>query len=118
MREIKFKAWSKTDKYMTAPMSLSFLWEQASGTLTGSPIDYDWLQYTGLKDKNNQEIYGGDILRTSDPLGRECIGVISWEESTFWIKTKTGSLHLSIEEYLEVIGNIYENPELLETSHD
>ncbi len=78
-------------------------------------------QYTGLKDKNGKEIYEGDILIT--PLGNgEIIYATSY--CSFRIKGKTFGSVLAerdeedgvAENYLGVIGNIYDNPELLEAS--
>lgn len=70
------------------------------------------LQFTGLKDKNGKEIYEGDILRcTSEsmPFNNE----IKWYSSGFWLIDQHGNGHLPNMEYREIIGNIYENPELI-----
>lgn len=80
---------------------------------------YILMQYTGLKDKNGKEIYEGDIVNCKE---YECYGKITWDEDCaafyFEILQEDGTfidewLYDYIDE-LEVIGNIYENPELLE----
>jgi uncharacterized phage protein (TIGR01671 family) len=76
------------------------------------------MQFTGLHDKNGKEIYEGDIVAVSFPESN----VNNIYEIKFFLTTcsfglKSKSYHstglLNIEEYYEVIGNIYENPELL-----
>ena len=74
-------------------------------------------QYTGLKDKNGEEIYEGDILQK----GKNVNGFVEYENGGYHcvIYTKQNAkkqcFHLSLmtREY-EVKGNIYENPELME----
>jgi uncharacterized phage protein (TIGR01671 family) len=66
-------------------------------------------QYTGLKDKNGKKIYEGDILRYSDG---EILGV-AFDNKTSQFTTKTRWLWTIID-VCEIIGNIHENPELLE----
>jgi len=88
-----------------------------------SPDDYKIMQSTGLKDKNGVEIFEGDVVKVSnhpfqkkeDSPGIEIDGnyFINWSEhSLTWL---AGDLLLhQLKPYIEVIGNIYENPELLE----
>ena len=75
---------------------------------------YILMQFTGLTDKNGKEIYEGDIVRTTgwpdgDPVywvdGRFCVGQPS----------NLADFLGSIAEGCEIIGNIYENPELLKS---
>ena len=74
-------------------------------------------QYTGLTDKNGKKIFEGDIVEGGDFDAEEGYGVIRWEDGAFEVATETflGTFH---ENYwgkdFEIIGNIHDNPELLE----
>lgn len=106
-REIKFRAWEHNRKVMIP-------WVDLLGfSVRGAFLDYELvvMQYTGLKDKNGKEIYEGDIFRAPHdfgPAGFETrTGVVKWHE------TQGYQWNYWLLEELEVVGNIYEDPELL-----
>mgnify|MGYP001787930718 FL=1 len=89
--------------------------------------DIKLMQSTGLTDKNGKEIFDGDIVRTTRFLGRadeiggfyeyekDYVGVVKALEGSWVIDTGSVAVRLWSEiDESEVLGNIYENPELLE----
>ena len=96
MREIKFRAWDPGRKAMT-PDADPFIEEDGEAFI---------MQYTGLKDRNGKEIYEGDII----DLGEKNIAQVEWVESGFVLILPYGAFQLHSGG--EIIGNIYENPEL------
>lgn len=74
--------------------------------------------FTGLRDKNKVEIYQSDFVKDSEEIYLVCFG--EWEYDTYsfigwYLKNKSGSFGLSSKdcEQFEVIGNLYQNPELM-----
>ncbi len=142
MRRIKFRAWQTnvgdydkiTKKFTPKPhyfygenvivngngqlLSIESGWDIQG---VEESTDYVLEQYTGLKDKNGKEIWEGDILRwkhyyeiTGEDI--ETTAKVYWEEkdASFVVGDWFESLgHLVDEDKVEVIGNIHENPEVL-----
>jgi len=111
MREIKFRVWDIEKKQM---LHIHTLFLKNKDEICPPGI---LMQYTGLKDKNGKEIYEGDIVHFQSQFSHESFTeVVGWEiENGDEMGTYTGfGLFYKAKEY-EVIGNIYENPELLET---
>lgn len=111
MRPLKFKAWDKElKKWSQTPMTYAI---EDLNFYT----DYEWCQYTGLKDKHGTEIYEGDLVRYD--AGIEC-GTFRvefdaggfealWLEHNFETPTHSTTLkYLQCSQELEVIGNCFE----------
>lgn len=114
MREIKFRAWNNILHEMVIVNKLIWQNDICLAPLSEDNLlplaTSDILQFTGHQDRNGIEIYEGDIVLSS-----------LWN-APFTVDFKNGAFqiyNINLEQYLddkklEVIGNIYENPELLE----
>jgi uncharacterized phage protein (TIGR01671 family) len=124
-REIKFRGWDGSQMYhIDIYQYINLNEHKQDELLPWGTRDYPLQQFTGLLDKNGVEIYEGDIIIYTDPSGCDSFiaQVIFNTDMTlssleFGLWNKNGYQRLDLGEY-EVIGNIYENPELLKEQSD
>lgn len=137
MREIKFRAWEKNLKEIIPVYDINFIIRQINTDIAWRKFDeVELMQYTGLKDKNGVEIYEGDIVSAESygtAMTRHHGREVDSKKKTYGIRFERGSFRLyelkenywvaiidhhvmSRANELCVIGNIYENPELLEVA--
>ena len=109
MREIKFRAWDVERKsWMNEQDAYNEVQEQGRWNPERGQF-YKLMQFTGLYDKNGKEIYEGDIYKWRDE-----IGTITYDNACFNCTAGNGNNELySMVDDIEIIGNIYENPELI-----
>lgn len=138
MREIKFRAWDKDSKRMSKPFGLAEIHSTHGESIHAGHLYFDResdfipLQFTGLKDKNGVEIYEGDIVRIFEYKFSPYNFIVEFCEVNhcWWLsgipKREDGT---SLESFSfsnlngfhyesAIIGNIYENPDLLKGSNE
>ncbi|GAG55499.1 unnamed protein product [marine sediment metagenome] len=139
MRKIKFRAWLKKDGILVDKSVMAYQIERcfhdAGHTLDGDRCevrdfhgfsevlqdvedgDIILMQYTGLKDKDEKEIYEGDVVKC-----RDFTGIVTFDEGCFRLDLGAYEMDLALSIYCtyhknahepKIIGNVYENPELL-----
>jgi uncharacterized phage protein (TIGR01671 family) len=123
MREIKFRAWEKDLKEMVYENELCGYVEYDANPvkainlmLNGECEDYIFMQYVGLKDKNDKEIYEGDVVNISEHPFDKSIKINGNYEVGYndVMELCAGSwLLYRVRHWCEVIGNIHEHPHLL-----
>lgn len=132
MRKIKFRVFDKAVKKMhivgedihdslTCFDGIVKYYNLQNGDGSGDDGDYVLMQYTGLRDKNGREIYELDIVKAVSQ-GSHAVCTVKWGQGRvgFFLHAPGICWNLSgggkdyDQETVEVIGNIYENPELLE----
>ena len=122
MREFKFRAYDKKDN----EMFYSSMYQDKTSMAYGlgnflsecGDIEDTLMQYTGLKDKNGIDVYEGDVVKTKNSLYK-----VIYDKCCFWGIDEMGKYpiyqtkhYVMEDEIFEVIGNIYENPELLKVT--
>ncbi|ALQ36184.1 hypothetical protein RO03_05920 [Fusobacterium nucleatum subsp. nucleatum] len=126
MKEFKMKAWLKKEKKMVAIIGIDFNYEYIRYTEDGNLFnenyktvafkDIELLQFSGAKDKAGQELYEADVIKFNDGID-DIYGLISYddEDATYRVSYENITEHLSdLEGDFEIVGNIFENPDLNE----
>ncbi|MCT2907842.1 hypothetical protein EFT87_04100 [Schleiferilactobacillus harbinensis] len=137
-REIKFRAWDKQRHHMLDVEGIAYNlrgelvsiycfgrdFSNDPDALMGKEPDLDravLMQYTNLKDKNGREIYENDVLdiglRNQD--GKPVIAPVIYKTyaAGYVLDNGGNGIWQRLTENCEVIGNIFENPDLLEAQH-
>lgn len=127
MREIKFRAWDNETKEMIYQdehtcfnIADGFIGIDCDETKDYEYREWSWkggltcvlMQYTGFKDKKGREIYEDDIVKTSFGIGRVFMRLGCW-----FVENQQNLAYFPTSD-IEVIGNFYENPELLKEVKD
>lgn len=125
MRQIKFRAWDGEKMVEVAELHLNtkeiLVDDEAWLSMRHSPL----MQYTGQKDNNGREIYEDDIVRVVGVTEPGMKWVVTWANASWELHHVLGEEYMipmrlsTMSVPIEVIGNIYENPELMEVAeHD
>ena len=133
MREAKLKAWVKERKIMADVLIINYKESTVQLPIeTDVTDDYWWdetvwsfeeielLQYTGLNDKNGKEIYEGDVVKYLDGEF-SFIAKVAWSDWMWYLEGINPKESFMFDDVadnetadVEIIGNIYEHPHLLE----
>jgi uncharacterized phage protein (TIGR01671 family) len=125
----RFRAWDKIDKELYSVDEINFNRGEFESigdgiTFLRGADEVELMQSTGLFDKNDKEIFEGDIITNGisvvDVKNHQTLGfytVVNGEERFFGSNTSIKDFENDVEEFssiTKIIGNIYENPEFLE----
>lgn len=124
-RVIKFRAWNKKERRFLSQEEMTeiggFYYNYG---VEPEPDEFELVQFTGLTDKNGKEIYEGDIVRKTHRFmpvrgksmqSNQRLAVIEWSSASTRLGFNIGANRKGKTEY-EVIGNVFENPELTKQS--
>ena len=130
MENIKFRVWDKDDEEMREVENIHVggnrkqvaVWNEENDCCEWV-YNYELMQYTGFKDMNGKEIYEGDILKdvleSKNGEKRIYYNEIFYSDGCFQVRDLDNSINFLFEYahkgvvYMEVVGNVYENPELI-----
>lgn len=135
----KFRAWDKDKEWMVYDVQDTYdgLWSERNSDEVNDYYgyastfqsftdeeDFNFMQYTGLKDKNGVEIYEGDVINAENDMWSEyqtdpiVEGGVVFESGAFVVSDKYSGEKFTfwVLEKIKVIGNIHKNPELLEVA--
>jgi len=106
-REIEFRCWDKADSLHRDKGVMSY-------GITDVSCDADAImQYTGLKDRNDKKIYEGDIIKCHDQWSKDKVYFVEYGLAGFYpFADEDDGVPYPVPEECEIIGNMFENPEL------
>ena len=122
MEEIKIRVWDKEENRMISGDRFAFEeYAPLNHLFNNNSKRFDFMLYTGYKDINDVEIYEGDIVETTRGLNH-IIGAVIYHKASWYIQSKEGynvrliSIFSTAEN--KIIGNVYENKNLLEENYE
>ena len=126
MKEFKMKAWLKKENKMVSIIGIDLNYQYIRYSDDGNLFkddykiaefkDIELLQFTGAKDKTGQEVYEADVIKFNDGID-DIYGLISYddEDAVYCISYENVTEHLlNMAGNFEIVGNIFENPNLHE----
>jgi hypothetical protein len=127
VREFKFRAWEKNLGEIIPIHSINFETKMVNIESAWRLFDeVELMQYTGLRDMNGKDVYEGDIVKASSQgswgtfevkwrqeASPQWILYPAWQSEKFWSLHGTKLPNGDYVDMIEIIGNIYENPELI-----
>ncbi|WP_336020473.1 YopX family protein [Fusobacterium polymorphum] len=126
MKEFKMKAWLKKENKMVSIIGIDLNYQYIRYSDDGNLFkddykiaefkDIELLQFTGAKDKAGQEVYEADVIKFNDGID-DIYGLISYddEDAVYCVSYENVTEHLlNMAGNFEIVGNIFENPDLHE----